>query len=52
MSNYHIKHLEEYYQVYRKSIRYPEIFWEEVAEEHFVWRKRWDKVLSWDFTNP
>ncbi|WP_457610965.1 acetate--CoA ligase [Lutibacter sp.] len=52
MSNYHIKHLEEYYQVYRKSIRYPEVFWEEVAEEHFVWRKRWDKVLSWDFTKP
>ncbi|WP_262891570.1 hypothetical protein, partial [Arenibacter certesii] len=27
MSNYHIKHLEEYYQVYRKSIREPENFW-------------------------
>jgi len=52
MSNYHIKHLEEYYQVYRKSVRYPEVFWEEVAEEHFVWRKRWDKVLSWDFSKP
>ena len=52
MSNYHIKHLEEYYQVYRKSIRFPENFWEEVAEEHFMWRRRWDKVLSWDFTKP
>ncbi len=52
MSNYHIKHLEEYYQVYRKSVRNPESFWEEVAEEHFVWRKRWDKVLEWDFTKP
>jgi acetyl-CoA synthetase len=52
MSNYHIKHLEEYYQVYRKSIREPESFWEEVAEEHFVWRKKWDNVLSWDFTKP
>jgi acetyl-CoA synthetase len=52
MSNYHIKHLEEYFQVYRKSIRNPENFWEEVAEEHFIWRKRWDKVLSWDFTKP
>ena len=52
MSNYHIKHLEEYYQVYRKSIREPENFWEEVAEEHFVWRKKWDQVLSWDFTKP
>ncbi len=52
MSNYHIKHLEEYFQVYRKSVRDPENFWEEVAEEHFIWRKRWDKVLSWDFTKP
>src|SRR5690554_733203 len=52
MSNYHIKHLEEYYQVYRKSIREPENFWEEVAEEHFLWRKKWDKVLSWDFSKP
>lgn len=52
MSNYHIKHLEEYYQVYRKSVRNPESFWEEVAEEHFIWRKRWDKVLSWDFKTP
>ena len=52
MSNYHIKHLEEYYKVYRKSVREPEVFWEEIAEEHFVWRKRWDKVLSWDFSKP
>ncbi|RYC51392.1 acetate--CoA ligase [Flagellimonas olearia] len=52
MSNYHIKHLEEYFQVYRKSVRNPEDFWEEVAEEHFFWRKRWNSVLEWDFTKP
>jgi len=52
MSNYHIKHLEEYFQVYRKSVRNPENFWEEIAEEHFVWRKRWEKVLEWDFSKP
>ncbi|WP_350286142.1 acetate--CoA ligase [uncultured Croceitalea sp.] len=52
MSNYHIKHLEEYYQVYRKSVRNPENFWEEIAEEHFLWRKKWDKVLDWDFSKP
>ncbi|PPK93576.1 acetyl-CoA synthetase [Nonlabens xylanidelens] len=52
MSNYHIKHLEEYWQVYRKSVRHPEHFWEEVAEEHFLWRKRWNKVLEWDFNTP
>ena len=52
MSNYHIKGLEEYFQVYRKSVRNPESFWEEIAEEHFLWRKKWDKVLEWDFTKP
>ena len=52
MSNYHIKNFPEYYQVYRNSIRNPELFWEEIAEEHFVWQKRWDKVLSWDFSKP
>ncbi|WP_405266619.1 acetate--CoA ligase [Cellulophaga sp. Ld12] len=52
MSNYHIKHLEEYFQVYRKSVRNPEAFWEEIAEEHFLWRKKWDKVLRWDFSKP
>ena len=52
MSNYHIKNLEEYFQTYRKSISDPEGFWEEIAEEHFVWRKRWDKVLDWNFQKP
>ncbi|NNC44394.1 MAG: acetate--CoA ligase [Winogradskyella sp.] len=52
MSNYHIKHFEEYFQVYRKSINDPIAFWEEIAEEHFSWRKTWDNVLSWDFSKP
>ncbi len=52
MSNYHIKSLEEYFQVYRKSVNDPELFWEEIAEEHFLWRKHWDNVFSWDFSIP
>ena len=52
MSNYHIKQFEEYFQVYRKSVRHPEVFWEEIAEEHFYWRKKWNNVLSWDFSKP
>ncbi len=52
MSNYHIKHFEEYFQIYRKSVRDPESFWSEVAEEHFLWQKRWDNVLEWDFKKP
>ncbi len=49
MSQYHIKSLEEYFQVYHKSVRQPETFWEEIAEENFVWKKRWDSVLDWNF---
>ncbi|GGW62281.1 acetyl-coenzyme A synthetase [Winogradskyella epiphytica] len=49
MSNYHIKQFEEYFQVYRKSVRNPEQFWEEIAEEHFLWRKKWSNVLSFDW---
>jgi acetyl-CoA synthetase len=52
MSNYHIKHFEEYFQVYRKSKSNPESFWEEIAEEHFYWRKKWNNILSWDFSKP
>lgn len=49
MSNYHIKHLEEYFKVYQKSVREPEVFWGEIAEEHFKWKKPWDKVLEYDY---
>ncbi len=52
MSNYHIKDLQEYFQLYRKSTLQPEVFWEEIAEEHFVWKKRWNDVLKWDFKKP
>ena len=52
MSNYHIKHLEEYFQVYNKSVNDPETFWGEIAEENFIWHKKWDRVLIWDFTKP
>jgi acetyl-CoA synthetase len=41
----------EYQQIYRHSIENPEAFWAELAED-FVWRKKWDKVLEWDFHKP
>ena len=52
MSNYHIKNLEEYYKVYKKSIQEPENFWEQIAEDHFLWRKKWNSVLKWNFSKP
>ena len=52
MNNYHIKHLEEYYKIYHKSVKEPEVFWEKIAEENFTWYKKWDNVLEWDFKKP
>ncbi len=48
---YQIKSFEEYQEVYKKSIEDPENFWAEIAE-NFEWRKKWDKVLEWNFTDP
>ncbi|MDX1943650.1 MAG: acetate--CoA ligase [Saprospiraceae bacterium] len=43
-----IKTFEQYQTAYQKSIDDPEEFWAEQAES-FHWRKKWDKVLEWDF---
>ncbi len=49
--SYQIKSFEQYHQDYKKSIEDPEGFWGTVAE-NFKWRKKWDKVLNWNFTEP
>ena len=43
-----IKNLDQYQEMYDRSIKDPEGFWAEWAET-FHWEKKWDKVLSWDF---
>jgi acetyl-CoA synthetase len=48
---YQINSFEEYQRVYKESVDNPEAFWASVAE-HFVWKKKWDKVLDWNFTEP
>ncbi len=48
---YQISSKEEYQQAYEKSVTDPEGFWADVAS-HFFWRKRWDKVLDWNFKEP
>ncbi len=48
---YQITSLEEYKEAYRQSIENPEAFWANVAE-HFTWKKKWDSVLEWNFTEP
>ena len=45
-----ISSYEEYLSEYKKSIQEPEKFWESKAET-FLWKKKWDKVLDWSFTD-
>ena len=46
-----IKSFEEYQEAYRKSVEDPEGFWGSIAET-FTWKKKWDKVLEWNFDEP
>ncbi|MAJ32430.1 MAG: acetate--CoA ligase [Flavobacteriaceae bacterium] len=52
MNHYQIQDLESYFKAYRASVDNPEVFWESIAKEHFLWKKPWNKVLSWDFEKP
>ena len=46
----YIKSLDEYKQIYERSIADPEGFWGEMAEQ-LDWYKKWDRVLVEDFAN-
>jgi acetyl-CoA synthetase len=48
---FQIRSSGQYQEAYRHSVEQPEDFWEKIAET-FTWRKRWDKVLEWNFTDP
>ncbi len=49
--SYQIKSFEDYQEAYKKSVEDPEGFWGEIAS-NFQWRKKWDKVLEWNFKEP
>ncbi len=44
--NAHIKSISEYEKIYDQSIKNPEKFWGEIAEQNIDWFKKWDKVFS------
>jgi acetyl-CoA synthetase len=46
-----MKTLDDYKNAYKASIDNPEQFWAEQAGK-FVWIKKWEKVLDWDFKGP
>ncbi len=48
---YQITSLEQYHEAHQQSLNDPDTFWGKIAET-FTWRKKWDKVLNWNFTEP
>lgn len=46
-----INSFQEYEDQYKKSIENPSLFWEEIAQT-FKWKKKWNRVLDWDFNKP
>lgn len=46
-----ISSLLEYTQTYDRSIKDSEKFWSDVADS-FVWKKKWNKTLEWNFKDP
>jgi len=48
---YQIKSLEQYQSEYKKSVEDPAKFWGDIAA-NFYWRKKWESVLNWNFTEP
>lgn len=46
-----LRTLSAYEEAYKESVENPEKFWGAVAEK-FLWKKKWDKVLKYDFEKP
>lgn len=47
-----INSMDQYREMYAHSVDDPEEFWAEKAEEFVYWKRKWDKVLEWDFVDP
>ena len=48
MDDIRIRSMEQYNKCYSESISDPEAFWSNIASK-FTWRKKWDRVLDWNF---
>tara|TARA_R110002073_G_scaffold336490_1_gene533992 strand:- start:14705 stop:16600 length:1896 start_codon:yes stop_codon:yes gene_type:complete len=49
--SFKINSLQEYESSYRSSVDNPSKFWGDIAE-NFHWRKKWDRVLDYDWSKP
>ena len=48
----YVSSMEDYDEMYKRSIDDPEGFWAEQAEKYLHWEKKWDTVLDWEFDTP
>ena len=46
-----IKSPEDYQNYYKQSVENPDSFWAAIADS-FTWKKKYDKVLDWNFSEP
>jgi acetyl-CoA synthetase len=44
--------MEQYRELYRRSLDDPAGFWGDQAQQRLTWMKRWDQVGRWDFEKP
>jgi len=44
-----VSSMEQYEEMYKRSIEDPEGFWGEMAEQNIDFYKKWDKVLDYDW---
>ena len=49
--SYQLQTFQQYQEAYQKSVNNPEDFWASIAA-NFQWKKPWDKVLNWNFSDP
>ena len=45
----YINSMEQYQEMYRRSLDDADNFWTEMAEDYVSWYKKWDSVLKYDF---
>jgi acetyl-CoA synthetase len=48
---YQLQTMEQYQKAYAQSVQDPETFWANIAE-NFTWKRKWDTVLDWNFSEP
>ena len=52
MNRFEIKNIKDYNLAYSESVDSPEQFWEKIASDNFKWKRKWDSVLTYDFSIP